>query len=370
MLEVQKYLRTKTLEQLTEEFGIKCKKYEQDGIVLLDYDQIGSPKTHPVVCECRSLILSLTDYSIVSRKFNRFFNHGEALDLYKDFSFEGAIAFEKADGSLIGVYHNPFTNTWEISTRGMAKAEGLHAMGETFRGMVLNAFGFLDEQGFQSFANKHLDSSLTYVFEYTSPLNRVVTPYKEDKMILLSVVENKEELKEQLDFPLDVFLENGLNVRCVEKHIVNSVCDAKSLVESITDLKEGFVVYCTKTKMRMKMKSVNYLLAHKLKGNDPVPSRKNLLKATLGGDIDEFVSYFPEYEQYASPIKDEVTSFISKIMSVWANVCTVQDQKEFALLVKDYPFSGVLFQAKKVGVCAKDVWDSLDVDRKLKMFSY
>lgn len=369
MLEVQKYLRENSLEQLTAELGIKVKKYEQDGIVLLDYDQIDSPKTHPVVRECRSLILSLADYSVVSRKFNRFFNHGEALDLYKEFSFEGAIAFEKADGSLIGVYYNPFTNTWEISTRGMAKAEGQHAMGETFRGMVLCAFNFEDEQHFQDFSSTYLDKNLTYIFEYTSPLNRVVTPYKQDKMILLSVVENTEEVKEQLDHPLDMFLKNGLNVRRAEQHNISSFAGAKSLVDSLTDLKEGFVIYCTKTKMRMKMKSVNYLVAHKLKGNDPVPSRKNLLKATLGGDIDEFVSYFPEYEQYATPIKDEVTTFIAKMTSVWKSVSAVQDQKEFAMLVKEYPFSGVLFQAKKMCVSAKDVWDSLDVDRKLKMFA-
>ena len=126
MLEVQKYLQTKTLENLTEELGIRCKVYEEENIVLLDYDQIESPKTHPIVRECRSLILALSDFSIVSRKFDRFFNHGEALEYYSDFSFENAVAFEKADGSLIGVYYNPFTNRWDISTRGMAKAEGSH----------------------------------------------------------------------------------------------------------------------------------------------------------------------------------------------------------------------------------------------------
>ena len=368
-MEVQKYLQTKTLEQLTEELGIKVKKYEHDGIVLLDYDQLDSPKTHPIVCECRSLILSLADYSVVSRKFNRFFNHGEALDYYKDFSFDGAIAFEKADGSLIGVYYNPFTTFWDISTRGMAKAEGGHYTGKSFREMVLSAFNFEDEQHFQDFSSTYLDNTLTYIFEYTSPLNRVVTPYKEDKMILLSVVENTEEVKEQLDYPLEMFLKNGLNVRRAEQHIISSVAGAKSLVDSLTGLKEGFVVYCTKTKMRMKMKSVSYLVAHKLKGNDPVPSRKNLLTATLGGDIDEFVSYFPEYAQYASPIKEEVSNFVKELSATWSTVCGIGDQKTFALSVKDYPFSGVLFQAKKAGTDANTVWGNMDVDRKIKMFA-
>ncbi len=370
MLEVQKYLENNTFEQITNELGIKCKVYPEDNIVLLDYDQIDSPKTHPIVCECRSLILSLTDYSVVSRKFNRFFNYGEALDFYKDFNFNGAIAFEKADGSLIGVYHNKFTNTWEVSTRGMAKAEGQHYTGKTFREMVLGAFAFSSEDDFQFFCENTLDSTLTYIFEYTSPLNRIVTPYKEDKMVLLSVVENSSTLNEQVHFNIEVFVEAGLNVRNLNNVKVVCADDVKLITEQLTGLQEGFVVYDPSTQKRMKMKSVNYLVAHKLRGNDPVPSRKNLLIATLGGDIDEFVSYFPEYAQYSDPIKTEVQEFIANISSVWEDACNIQDQKQFALKVKDYPFSGVLFQAKKTKSSAKDVWQGMDAEKKVKLFSY
>lgn len=370
MLEVQKYLQNNTLEQLTAELGIKCKVYPEDNIVLLDYDQIESPKTHPVVCECRSLILSLSDYSVVSRKFNRFFNHGEALDFYKDFKFDGAIAFEKADGSLIGVYYNKFTSTWELSTRGMAKAEGQHYTGKSFREMVLDAFALSSEEDFQLFCEGFLDTNKTYVFEYTSPLNRIVTPYQEDKMVLLSIVENSITLNEQVNFDVDVFIRAGLNVRNLRSVSVSCLEEVKSLVEGLTGLQEGFVVYDTSTQKRMKIKSVNYLVAHKLRGNDPVPSRKNLLTATLGGDIDEFVSYFPEYAQWADPIKAEVQELIENISKVWEDACSIQDQKQFALKVKDYPFSGVLFQAKKTNSSAKEVWQFMDIDKKLRMFSY
>lgn len=368
MLEVQKYLLDHTLEQLSEELGIKVKKYPEDNIVLLDYDQIESPKTHPIVIECRSLILSLDDYSVVSRKFNRFFNYGEALDLYKDFCFEGATAYEKADGSLIGIYFNRFTETWEISTRGMAKAEGNHQAGGNFREMVLSAFGFTDEIHFQKFAWGALDSDVTYIFEYTSPLNRIVTPYTEDTMVLLSVVENTEEFTEHLHHDLAVFLEEGLNVRKPEQHTLSSLSDAKALTEALTGLKEGFVLYCHKTGLRMKMKNITYLVAHRTKGNDPTPSRKNLLTAILGGDIDEFISYFPEFAKHSDPIKAEVELFLESVTEVWEDAKHIQDQKEFALKVKDYPFSGVLFQAKKSGESAASIWRNIDVARKLKMF--
>jgi hypothetical protein len=47
------------------------------GISKLNYDQIESAKAHPVVMECRGLILSYPHGEVVARSFDRFFNYGE-----------------------------------------------------------------------------------------------------------------------------------------------------------------------------------------------------------------------------------------------------------------------------------------------------
>lgn len=168
MLKVQEYLKQHSLEDLKREYGVNSRVYEEDNLILLDYDMIDTgtrgSKSHPIIIECRSLILSADNHSVVSRKFDRFFNAGECPDYYTDFSFQFCTAYEKADGSLIGVYYNPHTSLWEISTRGMAKAEGLHYMGKTFREMVLDAFGFDCEDSFQSFCRGKLYNFYTYVF--------------------------------------------------------------------------------------------------------------------------------------------------------------------------------------------------------------
>ena len=100
-MKVQEYLRGKgdplqALATLKEDLGICYKVYEEDGIVILDYDQIESPKTHPIVIECRSLILAYPEFDVVSRKYDRFFNYGEAPDLYADFSFDDAVVIKKS----------------------------------------------------------------------------------------------------------------------------------------------------------------------------------------------------------------------------------------------------------------------------------
>ena len=169
------------LSSIKEKLGITARVYQEDGyaIVLLDYDQINSPKVDPIVIECRSLILSYTNkFEVLSRKFDRFFNYGEALDYYKDFRIEESIVYEKLDGSLIGVWFNRFTRRWEISTRGMAFAEGNHPMGGTFREKVLAAFNTTDEQ-LQEVFNKKFQTDWTIIFEYAGPENKVVTRYSE-----------------------------------------------------------------------------------------------------------------------------------------------------------------------------------------------
>ena len=100
-MKVQEYLINKTksgltnveaFQSLTTDFAIKAKLYEDfgDRMVLLDYNQIDSPKAHPIVIECRSLILCLDTFGLVSKKFDRFFNLGEVPEFYSDFNFEGS----------------------------------------------------------------------------------------------------------------------------------------------------------------------------------------------------------------------------------------------------------------------------------------
>ena len=75
MNNVQKYLKDHTLDDLKEEFGINFKLY--DDRVILKYRVDSKPKYHPIVLECRGIILSFPDFEILSRGFDRFFNYGE-----------------------------------------------------------------------------------------------------------------------------------------------------------------------------------------------------------------------------------------------------------------------------------------------------
>ena len=67
------------LAQLKAVCGINYKQHPKyPELYHLSYDQLESPKGHPIVRECRGLILSASDnWNVVAYPFNRFANQGE-----------------------------------------------------------------------------------------------------------------------------------------------------------------------------------------------------------------------------------------------------------------------------------------------------
>jgi len=376
MLQVQEYLRDTrfadnfaALEVLEAELGIKARIYEDDNLVLLDYNQIESPKTHPIVIECRSLILALDTFEVVSQKFRRFFNLGEAPDLVAGMDYSKSVVLEKADGSLSGVYRNPHTKQWEISTRGMAKAEGEHIMGGTFRERMRSAFGFADEAEFQKYFNTApaINQRATYIFEFTSPENRIVTKYEKPEMVLIgATLDGREFSLEGLTILAQLMIQDGLTVRMPQ---VFPATDAKALVEMVNafeNLAEGVVVWEESTGRRVKIKSQTYLAAHKLRGNDAVPTRKNMMAVVLEGEIDELLAVFPEFRQYAEPVLADVAEVERQITEVWAATKDIAEQKAFALAVVPHGrISKVLFEARKLGAEPLKTFHAMPLNTKM-----
>ena len=373
MLNVQKFLlaqkelgytNAQAFESLTEQFAIKVKHYEDERIVLLDYHMIDSPKMHPIVIECRSLILQFDTFGVVSRKFDRFFNYGEALEYYHDFDPSRSVVMEKADGSLIGVYS--CNGKWHISTRGMAFAEGEHVLGGTFKDKVLDTFG-LSEDDFQSFFSAY-NPRMTFVFEYTSPENRVVTRYENPEMVLLGVNDG------EVEYPYDTMALDlnvrGLNFRKAKMYHVQEMQAIVELANSLPNLEEGFVIYDPLSNKRMKVKSSLYVVAHSIRGNDPLPTRKNLLKLIFTGEIDEFLSYFPEWKDKARMVEDEVTDVKISLAHAWDSCKDLDSQKDFAISIKDVKHNSVLFQCRKLNQDIASVWQGIPVEKKIGMFDY
>lgn len=356
------------LHDLSEELSIKLNFL--DDLVLLKYDQVFSPKTHPIVMECRSLVLESTyPFNLVSKKFDRFFNLGECPDFEKDIDLLNCRVFEKADGSLMGVFKHK--GKVYLTTSGTLDSSASYSSNKSFREMALEAAGFKSEEEFQWFFD-FLETGETLVFELIHVENRIVTPYEKNEWVLLSFNQNGAELSYKfLVAEAKIMNRYGLSVRPVK--VYDSVAHVMQLEhlmrENLSGLDEGFVILDTVTKKRLKLKREEYVAAHRLRGENREPSNKDLLNLILTNEMDEFLQYFPRYKERVDAMNEKL-EFTLWHLDEKAKSCGYLDdsltQKEYALSVRDSLFQNLLFQARKHKALPSVVFNKMVSEEKFR----
>ncbi len=337
-MEVIKYLNThlnsgesclESLQSLKDEFSIKNSNNPlYPDLFVLNYCQIGSPKTHAYTKECRSLVVEYMNeehcFRVVSRSFDRFFNLNE---VEHTCDISSCVAYEKIDGSLIGVFY--YKGEWLYRTKSMIMPEGyINDSDLTWKELIESTINF----SYQDL----LLRGCTYIFEVVSPENRVVTQYKERGSYLLGIRENATGDYKQV---------GSLPFKEPKHFKFSDEKDVRDFVESLTDLKEGVVIYDNGVPV-LKVKSSAYLVAHRLRG-ETVINGKRIMDLIFMNEQHEFLSIFPEYEsrfyQYIAALRDLKTY----THNFWKKYGHIDDQKEFALKVKDTAVSGLLFNKRK-----------------------
>lgn len=351
MLNVQQYLKQfslpeTALNQLHLDFGIKIKKYSDR--VVLNYDQINSPRFHDIADECRGLILSYPSFDVLAQTYKRFYNLGE--NSFQPSNWSEWTLFEKADGSLIYFYEIP-DHSWEIATRGTAFAEAsmLNQL-MTFRQGVLCTLGF-DESAFQAWCRHNLRSGFTYIFDYCGPENRIVTPYQESVLVMHGCVDNTSGQDDFLEMERVIALHHP-KIRCARRYAVHSTDELNQAIQDLGGLEEGFVCYNTKSlinnePLRIKVKSPSYLVVHKMRGDTGVLSAKGAITLFLDDAGHEYLTYYPEDKPMIDKVSTAYHQLLEEITAVWNATQHISEQKEFALAVKDYKFSAILFKLRQ-----------------------
>jgi hypothetical protein len=345
MLHVQEYLRKHGIEKLEEEFGIQVVRY--DDRITLNYSQTDSPKHSDIVKECRGLILSLPDFEIMCRSFDRFFNYGEDPNS-KDFNIKKATAWEKVDGSICNVYHDG--NKWQVATRKMAFAEGLvPAQDKTYRDVFIEALGNDPDEVF-----KPIHKDLVIIFELVSPQTRIVKPYKKTEVYLLDV--RDKHMGKYVGLEISYFwdIPEGTKWKYPKKYHFNNFEDIMQSVKDLPVMEEGYVlsisknskVECGSNIWRIKVKNPAYLAIANLRMNG-VLSEKRVALLVCMQDHEEYLYYFPEDRERFEPFIKAYEEMLGDIEAKWEMNKDIEDQKEFALAIKDCPASSILFSLRK-----------------------
>ena len=334
-LEIQKFLRNGgTPEQLKAQYAIKTAV--EGPLVLFKYDQIASPMGERICQEARGLILDSEDnWNVVSMGFTKFFNHGEPNAAEIDWST--ATVQGKIDGSLLTVFF--YGNRWHVQTTGTIFASGqVNGLDMTFKDLFWKTW---EEEGYPNPVS-FFDRDFCFMFELTTPFNRVVVPHKTCRLTLLAI-KNKLTLQEVSIKP--IILES--NIQGVRSFALQSMDEVIESFQTIDPLyNEGYVVVDAQFN-RVKVKHPGYLALHRLKGEGVSPTPKRILELVRMGEQSEILTYFPEWTESFRAIESKYNTLVVDLLADYERIKDLPDQKSFALEAVKTRCSGALFACRR-----------------------
>lgn len=190
----------------------------------------------------------------------------------------------------------------------------------------------------QKFVTWCLNNDINPVFEYVSPRNRIVIPYKYTDLVLLRVRDNNTgeylDINEYLDHL------NGITLAVPENDkSLDGLIELKSIVKDI----EGWVVQFENGKM-VKVKGDHYCSLHGLL-TDSLNRENDIIELILDEKIDDVLAQIPEDDLRRQDI-DLISKIISDEMINMSNKTDELllkykgDRKEFAIAnIKDPYFN-------------------------------
>ncbi|MDE2425595.1 MAG: 2'-5' RNA ligase [Elusimicrobia bacterium] len=331
MLLVQDFLRnTGSLQDLENKYKIYNKRHNKyPNLVLLKYDQIESPFSEAIVRECRGLILNeANNWEIVAFPFTKFFNYGEPLAANIDWNT--ARVQEKLDGSLAVMFY--YDHKWQVATSGTPDASGnVNGFDFTFEELFWKTF---KEMGLKT-PDDGYDIETTFMFELTTPYNKVVVQHKECKLTLIGT----RDLVSYAEIPIRW----DQDYPHVKEFPLQSIKDIEETFNKLNPLEqEGYVVLDANYN-RVKVKHPGYVALHHLR--DSV-SPKRILEIIRSGESTEFLTYFPEFQDIFNSTKEKYNLLVKELEDDYSEIKDIKIQKEFALEAINSRCSAALFQLR------------------------
>lgn len=297
----------------------------------------------PIVQAARGLVLDeANNWEVVAWPFHKFFNSEEGHAAKIDWTT--ARVQEKVDGSLIIMYY--YDGKWQVATSGTPDASGqVNGLGITFEELFWKTFeaqmgapiehwnvpkGIQCESIRKGDLPDHPDweggvrcvtyldhyflpDKLTFMWELTSPYNRIVVQHAKPRITLLGA--RNIVTGEELD-PRD--LQRGWWIPPewpVVKHF--DLTSMESIGESFGKMsglvQEGYVVVDAQFN-RVKVKHPQYVALHHLRGEGSNPTPKGALSVIRQGEMGELLSYWPEWKPIFDEVKTRLDTLVGQLM--------------------------------------------------------
>ena len=336
------------IEDKYPDIGFKCS--ERDPSLFIFKYGIGANFKDPVVCEARGIIIDVSVPKVVCFPFTKFGEYGKSYVNLNNINWKNAHIEDKKDGSLITLWWNEHMERWNFSTSGNIFAEDTLANLDnkiSFEDVIESADNYDDLEN--AMYDGTLEKNKTYIFELTSPVNKVVINYDETTLWHIGTRNNTTEKESDDD----------IGIHKVFKYKVSSIDEALEFADAlnrdIADSKihgctdEGYVV-CDDNFNRVKVKSPIYLSIHNLI-NGGKQAKELLMKYIINNDLDisdlcndkpDKAVYFSYYFHKYTEIKWECTNLLNlcrKLYSMNGN-----DNKHIASIISGTKYQKIIFK--------------------------
>ena len=248
---------------------------------------------------------------LVSASFKKFFNAGEQPELSPlPTNLKKCKFVQKLDGSTLIV--SKYKGNFILRTRGTVDASGMEKNGheiEQFKSIILPKID-----------NEIETWDYSVIFEWVSPLNRVVLLYPEPKWYLIGVVNHSDYslvTQESLDEMAQTY--GLLRPPIYSFDDVTSLQDIIKKVEAWVGI-EGIVIYSDNGQSLHKSKGLDYLARHRLKSE--LGSFEKLVDFWITlGKVPDFHTFYSEVEKLTDyETVQEHYGDISRIIDAWKEV--------------------------------------------------
>lgn len=254
-----------------------------------------------------------SDGELISASFPKFVNWGEKPEVFPTpNSLRGCTVMEKLDGSTLIV--SKYKGQYILRTRGTVDAAKMEKNGdeiELFKNTILPKC--ID------FCHKSDTWDFSIIFEWTSPLNKIVINYGDAPRFVLIGIITHEKYELYYQDALDAFAStNGF-----ERPAVYTFTDVTDLISNVEmwEGKEGVCVYSKNGQEIHKCKAFQYLKLHRFKSN-----------ATYENTVDLFFEFnMPSYQEFEAKLIEKfdyecfsmVRGFISTICDGYKDVLKI-----------------------------------------------
>ena len=324
--------------------GIKINEDEQ--FYIFNYD-IDCDFSSSLVQEARGIIIDKNTLEVVCWPFNKFFNYHEKYAANIDWST--ARVQQKLDGSIVKLWFNKYTNSWQWSTNGVINAKNAQTdkspKYHNFRELVLGCDNYIDIPW------PALEKDKTYIFELVGPDNKVVIDYTTNHLYHIGTRSNITG--KEYDTYLGAAVHGGF-IDHPKEYSLNSLQDCLIAIdylngEVLTD--EGFVVVDAKRR-RIKIKTSEYLFYHRFCNNNLTKKMVIELLQTDDISVDNIIKQYPIFEDminhYQSEIERidiEVVKSISKARRLYRNCNYNRKAVVNKIKAMHSPYETILFRS-------------------------